>query len=64
MLLSFDGVSPNVGDLWCVAAAAASAMFILRLEVFAQKYNAAELNSISFMTGKTYIFTCVEEWYV
>lgn len=33
-LLSYDGsdLSLNVGDLWSVAAAAASAMFILRLE--------------------------------
>jgi drug/metabolite transporter (DMT)-like permease len=53
VILSFDGASPNIGDLWCVAAAAASAMFILRLEAFAQKYYAAELNSISFVTGKS-----------
>ena len=33
-LLSFDGTTAalNVGDLWSIAAAAASAMFILRLE--------------------------------
>jgi len=33
-LLSFDGTSAalNVGDLWSISAAAASAMFILRLE--------------------------------
>ena len=52
MLLSFDGSPPAVGDYWCVAAAAASAMFIMRLEGFAKEFNAAELNSVSFATGK------------
>ncbi|CAM9585954.1 unnamed protein product, partial [Phaeothamnion confervicola] len=32
-LLSYDGTPPNTGDLWSVAAAATSAMFILRLEI-------------------------------
>ena len=48
-LLSFDGGSlPNVGDAWSLAAAAASAMFILRLEGAAKAYSltrAKELNS-------------------
>ena len=31
-LLSYDGGPPNIGDVWCVASALASACFILRLE--------------------------------
>lgn len=53
-LLSTDGGGINTGDLWCIAAAIASAFFILRLESFSVKYDAAELSSISFATG-TYI---------
>ena len=34
-LLSTDNGSINIGDLWSIAAAVASAMFILRLEAFA-----------------------------
>lgn len=49
-LLTFDGSTYNfnIGDLWSIAAAAASAMFILRLE-FASKAvsNSAKLNSYS-----------------
>jgi len=48
MLLSFDGSPPNWGDLWSIFAAAASAMFILRLEGAAQLWSAEysrELNS-------------------
>eukprot|EP00624_Nannochloropsis_granulata_P000580 evm.model.NODE_12264_length_9147_cov_31.268940.2 len=48
-LLSFDGgMMPNAGDAWSLAAAAASAMFILRLEGAAKAYSltrAKELNS-------------------
>ena len=47
-LLATDGQSIgfNVGDLWSVAAAAASAMYILRLEKAATAVNdAAQLNS-------------------
>ena len=51
VLLSTDGSPPNIGDIWCVAAAAASALFILRLEAFANAFNAGELNSVSFATG-------------
>jgi len=50
VLLSFDGTNYdlNIGDLWTIAAAAASAMFILRLE-FASKAvkDSALLNSNS-----------------
>ena len=52
LLLTFDGsnYSFNVGDFWSIAAAAASAMFILRLE-FASKAvpNSAKLNSYSLI---------------
>ena len=34
----------TAGDLWSVAAALASAMFILKLEKFAQDFNASQLN--------------------
>jgi len=40
-----------VGDWWCVAAALSSALFILRLETFAQQTQAAALSSVSFATG-------------
>jgi drug/metabolite transporter (DMT)-like permease len=50
-ILANDGAPPNIGDLWCIAAAAASAMFILRLEIFSQQNKANELNIISFLTG-------------
>ena len=36
-LLAYDGSPPNIGDAWCVAAACASALFIIRLEAFAKK---------------------------
>jgi F0F1-type ATP synthase assembly protein I len=39
------------GDWWCVAAALSSALFILRLETFAQQTQAAALSSVSFATG-------------
>ena len=38
----------NIGDGWCVAAAIASAMFILRLEKFSRENDAAELSGVSF----------------
>ncbi len=50
LLLSYDGSPPNTGDLWCIAAACASAMFILRLEDFAKESRAAEMNGITFAT--------------
>ncbi|CEM34469.1 unnamed protein product [Vitrella brassicaformis CCMP3155] len=49
-LLSSDGSPPNIGDLWSVAAAMASAMFILRLEAAARKYRAVDLNATSLST--------------
>lgn len=43
------GVPPNVGDVLSLAAAAASAMFILRLETFAPSTDAKALNSVSML---------------
>lgn len=43
-LLANDGGAPSIGDAWCTAAAAASAMFILRLEKFSKENSAANLN--------------------
>lgn len=38
-LLGYDGgTPPNVGDAWCIAAAAASAMFILRLGAYSNRF--------------------------
>jgi hypothetical protein len=55
-LLSTDGGSlPTIGDAWCIAAAGASAMFILRIGSFSNQFNAALLNSISFTTGNNII---------
>lgn len=53
VLLSCNGstISLNVGDLWSVAAAVASAMFILRLEAAsASVKNSARLNAASLWT--------------
>lgn len=50
-LLSTDGGPINIGDFWCIAAAAASALFILRLEAFSRRTNAANLNGVSFAVG-------------
>ena len=50
-LLANDGGAPSVGDFWSMAAAAASAMYILRLEKFSTENDAAELNSVAFSTG-------------
>lgn len=47
-LLASDNGPPVIGDLYCIAAAAASAMFILRLENFSGKHDAAKLNGVSF----------------
>jgi drug/metabolite transporter (DMT)-like permease len=53
LLLSTDGGWLNIGDIWSIAAAIASALFILRLERFAKTYNdAGQLNAISFLTGE------------
>lgn len=49
-LLSTDGGLLNTGDLWCICAAIASAMFIIRLDDFSKLYDAAQLNSISFLS--------------
>jgi drug/metabolite transporter (DMT)-like permease len=65
-LLSVDGGRmPNVGDAWSLAAAAASAMFILRLEGAAKAYSltrAKELNSATLWvtTGLCAVWAGVE----
>jgi drug/metabolite transporter (DMT)-like permease len=48
-LLTWDGSPPNWGDLWSIAAAAASAMFILRMERAAadETVGAGALNAVS-----------------
>ena len=56
-LLSYDGGPPNIGDLWSVAAALASACFILRLEEAAdsgaspEELNAATIFSSAVLTS-------------
>lgn len=55
-LLSTDGGMPNAGDAWCVAAAVASALFILRLETFSARCDAAQLNATSFATGTPQLY--------
>lgn len=53
VLLSTDGgTMPNIGDVWSIAAAVVSALFILRIGKFSNQYDAALLNSISFALGK------------
>jgi drug/metabolite transporter (DMT)-like permease len=64
-LLSFDGSPPNIGDLWSILAAAASAMFILRLEGAAAAYSATrskELNSATLWvtTGLCGLWATIE----
>ena len=55
-LLSYDGAPPNIGDAWCIAAALASACFILRLEEAAKcgapakELNAATITSTALLT--------------
>jgi len=48
-LLANDNGPPVIGDLYCIGAAAASALFILRLETFSKQNNAARLNGVSFV---------------
>ena len=58
-LLSYDGGPPNVGDLWSVAAALASACFILRLEeaALASAAPAEELNAATIVSSAA-LTTC------
>lgn len=49
-LLSTDGGWPNTGDLWCIGAAVASALYILRLEAHAKLNNVAGINAVAFLT--------------
>eukprot|EP00741_Cyanophora_paradoxa_P006617 tig00001027_g6402.t1 len=50
LLLAYDGLPPNEGDAWSVLAALVSALFILRLEGFAARHEAAPLNAASLWT--------------
>jgi drug/metabolite transporter (DMT)-like permease len=53
MLIAYDGSPPNVGDAWSLAAAVASALFILRLEDAASTtmLGAAALNAATLATS-------------
>ena len=56
LLLVNDGGAPNVGDLWSLGAATASAMFIVRLTHAAKGRNAANVSAA------TLAFTSVGCW--
>lgn len=64
-LLATDGLGSsvwNIGDVWTIAAAAASAMFILRIETASQQSSsAADLNAASLVvvTACSVIWLCV-----
>lgn len=47
ILLSYDGSPPVIGDAWSIAAALASAMFIVRLEKASERVDASALSAIS-----------------
>ena len=47
-MLSTDGGPINTGDLWCIAAAVSSGMFILRMEKFSKLHNPAQLSGVTF----------------
>ena len=49
-LLSFDGTPPCAGDGWSLAAALTSAAFILRLERYSSRFDAAALNAATLAT--------------
>lgn len=61
-LLTYDGSPPNIGDAWSVAAAAASAMYILRMEGAADEAggDAAALNAVTLVT----VAVLCAGWYV
>lgn len=45
-LLSYDGGSPNIGDLWTLGCAITYAVYILRLEHFAGRFGTRELTAV------------------
>jgi drug/metabolite transporter (DMT)-like permease len=45
-LLSYDGSTPNVGDLWTLACAIVWAVYIFRLEAFAGRFDSAALTAV------------------
>lgn len=57
-LLSFDGAPPNIGDAWSLAAALASACFILRLEEAASETQPAELNAAAITSAALLSVLC------
>jgi drug/metabolite transporter (DMT)-like permease len=62
-LLSTDNGAINVGDLWSIAAAGASAMFILRLEAFANYDNTKIQINNSDTTNSSFggaVGTCID----
>ena len=56
-LLSFDGTPPNVGYGFSLAAAAASALFILRLESASQAHETAGLNAATLACSAAFCLT-------
>lgn len=49
VLLTYDGAPPVIGDLWSVAAAAASAMFIVRMERAATTAKPAAVSAVALL---------------
>lgn len=47
LLLTYDGGPPNVGDVWSLGAAAASAMYIVRLGALAADCDAPRLSAVT-----------------
>ena len=47
LLLTYDGGLPNLGDLFCVGAAASSAMFILRLSRHSRRHDITGLTAVT-----------------
>jgi drug/metabolite transporter (DMT)-like permease len=45
-LLSYDGGSPNVGDLWTLGCAVTYAVYIIRLEHFAGRFRSKPLTAV------------------
>ncbi len=49
-LLSYDGSPPNLGDAWTLGTALSYALYIWRLEGFAQRFPALPLTGIQMLT--------------
>ncbi len=48
-LLTYDGAPPNIGDLWTAATAVVYALYILRLESFASRFNSLSLTAFQLL---------------